>query len=95
MKYIEDGKRYEGTPSEISEFIGLQEPKIAQTATELQDSFAPLEDIVSESERLRRQLAINPAYNPYGGVVPSKETEEQTPIKKAPTAELDTGVELL
>lgn len=95
MKYIEDNKRYEGTPQEIDDFINLRREREISTIETPTDPYAPFNDVINESEKLRQELAINPDYNPFGGVIASKETEQDNPIKRTVTAEQDTGVELL
>jgi hypothetical protein len=105
MKVFIDNEEYQGTPQEIHEFITLQEksgqlvdcPESIPEATTpfIQDDFEPLEDIVNESVALRNKLAQDPAYNPYGGVVISKETVPDVDNRKPSfTAEEDTGVVL-
>jgi hypothetical protein len=101
MKVFIDNEEYQGTPQEIHEFITLQEKsgqlidvdEAPKEPSFIQDDFEPLEDIVNESVALRNKLAQVPAYNPYGGVVTSKETVPDVDNRKPSfTAEEDTGV---
>jgi len=100
MKLNRDNDEYIGTPEEIAELIRLlggQSPlvELDKPAPFAPDDFVPLEDVVKESQTLREKLAIDPQYNPYGGVVSSPETAvEQVPINRN-QADIDTGVELL
>jgi len=103
MKVFIDGEEYQGSPQEIHEFIILQEksgqlvdvydePSTPEPSF-IQDDFEPLENIVNESAALRNKLSKDPAYNPYGGVVPSKESVPDVDNRKPSfTAEEDTGV---
>jgi hypothetical protein len=98
MKYTANDKQYEGTPQEIADFISLTEniPYIPSegTAEPNYPEMEPLQNIVSESEKLRGKLAIDPTYNPFGGVVPPKDSiqDKNIPIVDS---NLDTGVELI
>ena len=90
MRIFKEEVEYQGSPEEISRFFELQEPK-ENIVTE---GFAgvdfadfetnPLKDAVSESEALRRKLAVDANYNPFPGVSPSPDS----PV----SAEHDTGV---
>lgn len=93
MKIFKDNIEYQGDAEELSRYFSLVEPTQAGFS---QDDFQPstLEDIVDESKDLRTKLAQDPSYNPYGGVIPSKENPD---AEKTPTvsADLDTGVDLV
>lgn len=102
MRVFKNEVEYQGTPYEIHELWSLQEPKkqYADTATGSQnfveDDFTPLVDAVEESKTLREKLSSNPMYNPFGGVVASKFTEDDIDTHtKNVTAEEDTGVKLI
>lgn len=101
--FIKDDE-YQGTPEEIDTFLALRESRMPSTVIGERleppfapDDFEPFEEVINDSEELRKKLADDPAYNPFGGVVPSKESEPDTesPALSAPfTAEADTGVEI-
>lgn len=93
MRVFKDNTEYQGTPEEIAEFLQLREvassDKQEDTTVFNPDEFLPL---VNEAKTVREKLADDPAYNPYGGVVKSKESEDE-PSAKAVSADLDTGIE--
>lgn len=99
MRIFKDNVEYQGTPEEIAEFMRLNSSVETDFSPQI-DPYAPfpdalpLRDVVSESEELRAKLATDPNYNPHGGVVPSKESEELAAVN-LPTAEKDTGVEYI
>lgn len=92
MRLFKNGDELQGTPEEISQFLSLvAEP----TGREVDDTFdisdfdernEPLIDEVEHSKKLREELSKDPNYNPYGGVVPPKDSETLV------DAENDTGV---
>lgn len=100
MKIIKDNVEYQGAAEELAIFFDLSnrddasDVKVAPDFSE--DDFVPLEEIVEESKTLREKLAENNAYNPYGGVIPSKEpkVEEVSTGGGIVTADSDTGVQL-
>lgn len=49
--------------------------------------------IMTKSDILRNKLEQDPNYNPFGGVVPSKETLIDMEQKRSYNAERDTGIE--
>lgn len=102
MKYIYENRHYEGSPQEIADLLKLLEGdpdvqiKQDDETTSPSDDFEPL---VDESVDLRKKLADDPNYNPYGGVIPSKEPKdvEESTLSDGQlfTAEDDTGVKLV
>lgn len=110
MRYKIDGHEYDGTPQEISDLLWLvrvnEDARIASTDTKeelaregfnsfKQADFAPLEDVVGESEALRLKLAKDPNYNPFGGVVASHESDPNQQGSPTVSAEDNTGVEII
>jgi len=92
MRVFINGEEYQGTPKEIDEFLILRRDHKMNTETFPASDFSPL---VEESINLRQELANNPSYNPFGGVVPSKESEPDIDTKVAePIADEDTGVKI-
>lgn len=102
MRYVYEGQNFDGTPEEIAKLIGLlndlnpQEVKSPEEGDGFPpEDFVPLEDVVEESKSLRQKLTADPNYNPFPGVVPSKEAElDDEPTPPVVSADLDTGVEL-
>jgi len=101
--FIKDTE-YQGTPYEIFALLDLQKPKVQYEDTIpteedkpnfTEEDFTPLEELVNESKTLREKLTENPSYNPYGGVVPSAESEQDVDTTSTVTAEENTGVKLL
>lgn len=96
MKLTRGDDEYNGTPEDIATLIKLldgQSPEVAidNGADFEPDDFTP---VIEESKTVREQIANNPDYNPYPGVVPSKESE-QSPVTMPVNnyqADLDTGV---
>lgn len=93
MRVFQDNTEYQGTPYEIAEFFRLANGTAESEPSFASDDFEPLQDIVSESEDLRRKLTNDPNYNPFPGVVTSKETENTDPNPAVGFAEMDTGVQ--
>lgn len=86
MRIFKEEVEYQGTPEEIARYFEL---------TTVQENYAPmttLDSLVDESQDLRAKLAVNPQYNPYPGVVQSKESENIDPSPAIGFAEEDTGV---
>lgn len=95
MRIFKDEVEYQGTPEEIAEFMRLHNPVVESDTLPI-DPYAPFEEVLTESEELRKKLAADPNYSPYPGVVPSKESEPDVETTKTlPTAEKDTGVEYI
>jgi hypothetical protein len=99
MKYIVDNINnceYIGTPEEIADLVNRLQ------ATQSSDSKGPddwidntsaLVDQLTESEVLRRRLAADPQYNPFGGVVPTSDpADDGGAASKTVSADDDTGV---
>lgn len=88
MRVLKDQTEYQGTPQELASFFELtKEP--SETPF---DYPAPIEDIISQSQLLRNELAKDAGYNPFPGVVPSKESENTDPNPAIGFADMDTGV---
>jgi len=92
MRVFINDEEYQGTPKEINEFLSLrQDNTINRTPFDVGD-FSPL---VEESINLRQEIAKNPNYNPFGGVVPSKESEPDIETNTiSPVDDEDTGVKI-
>lgn len=91
MRVFINGEEYQGTPKEISDFINLMQNNVENSQFETSD-FEPL---IEESINLREELAKNPSYNPFGGVVPSKESEPDIDNKNIGLIDdEDTGVKI-
>lgn len=94
MRIFSNNNEYIGTPQELKDFFNT---KVEQTQPDFnaytQDEFTPLEQTISESEALRRKLAKDPLYNPYGGVVTGNEPDLRNSSATV-SADIDTGVEL-
>lgn len=92
MRVFINDEEYQGTPKEINEFLSLrQDNTINRTPFDVGD-FSPL---VEESINLRQEIAKNPNYNPFGGVVPSKESEPDIDTNTiSPVDDEDTGVKI-
>ena len=73
MRAFINSDEYSGTPEEIAKFMSLREGKSYDNDYPVSPD--PMVDIISDSQKLREKLAANPAYSPFGGVVPSKEDE--------------------
>lgn len=107
MRVFTDGYEYQGTPQEIAELFGLLNPqdtgdmKVRQGVDSFPpEDFVPLESLVDESAELRKKLAQDPSYSPFGGVVPSKEAEPDILTKSRESDSIvdssaDTGVQLV
>jgi hypothetical protein len=91
MRVFKEDTEYQGTPEEIAYLFSLMEDKPDDPNFPMSD-FAPLETIVSESQDLREKLAKDPNYNPFPGVVQSKESDGEEPAPAVGLAEEDTGV---
>lgn len=90
MRAFINDDEYQGTPQEIATFLNLREGSPYDVT---ENDIQTFDNIVSDSQALRRKLEENPDYNPYGGVVPSKEAEPDVDSKKAVPFEIpDTGV---
>lgn len=109
MRVFKKDVEYIGSPAEIAELWRLREYQNTHPEPSLDldpipnfelDDFLPdqdgsLEDVVLKSKNVRAKLAEDPNYNPYGGVVQSKESEPDiNPSVNTFTAEEDTGVSL-
>lgn len=93
MRIFQDNSEYQGTPEELDLYFRFVNGVTKETT--ITDPYAPFNDVLSESEKLRQELAKNADYNPFGGVVPPKNAEPDMENGKAVTAEIDTGVELI
>lgn len=89
MRILKDQAEYQGTPQELASFFELTKE---QSETPF-DYPAPIEDIISQSQLLRNELSRDPGYNPFPGVVPSKESENSDPNPAIGFADMDTGVQ--
>lgn len=90
MRVFINDEEYQGTPEEINTFLSLREDKKINDTPFTEEDFKPL---IDESNDLRRKLSRDPNYNPFGGVVPSKESEQDIDIKETPPiGDEDTGV---
>lgn len=95
MKILKENVEYQGSPEEIAEFFALTELRANGLFTEEPlptDPYAPFEDVISDSEKLRQTLAKDPLYNPFPGISKSPESEDAI-NNIVSSAELDTGVE--
>lgn len=98
MKLTRGDDEYNGTPEDIATLIKLlggQSPEIQLDPTEDYpiDDFTP---VVTEAKSVREEIAKDLNYNPYPGVVPSKEVDEspiQMPVNQY-QAENSTGVQI-
>lgn len=99
MNTVVYGYRVNGTAEEILYLLRLMQDKrnkdraIQRELEELRsrDKLVPMEEIVEESKSLRQKLSEDPSYNPFPGVVASKEPnmpEEDRPFLE----EMDTGI---
>ena len=99
MKAFINGDKFVGTPQEIADFISrsahLKRKPLNQTTPNITTDLSPKGAYFQkgEQEALRRKLAEDPNYNPFGGVVPSKETMIEREENRQYAAELDTGIE--
>lgn len=92
MRVFINGEEYQGTPKEINQFLSLRQDNKIDNETFPVSDFAPL---VEESINLRQELSKNPNYNPFGGVVPSKESEPDIDTNTiSPVDDEDTGVKI-
>ncbi len=91
MKIFKDNIEYQGDAEELARYFALMDTPPPTTEDFNEDDFKPL---IDESADLRTKLAQDPSFNPYGGVIPSKENPD---AEKTPTvsADLDTGVDLV
>ncbi len=106
MRYSHDGKDYDGNPDDIVELIEklrrIENPvQVPDTVfndkdyvPDMVDVWAPLENVVSDSAKLRTNLANDANYNPYPAVSPSPDNEDK-PVIIGNKSELDTGVEYI
>lgn len=99
MRAFINNDEYQGTPEEIAQFLYLREPQYVTESSQAAfapEDFKPFEEVVDDSEALREKIANDPNYNPFGGVVASKESEEveNTALTAPFTAEENTGVEI-
>lgn len=76
MRIFKEEVEYQGSPEEIAEFFRLTTLNVPEQTPYAPEDFTPLESTVNESAELRKKLAEDPSYNPFGGVVPPKESEE-------------------
>jgi len=94
MRIFSNNNEYIGTPQELKDFFNTKvETPQQDFAAYTSDEFAPLEQVVSESEQLRRKLAKDPSYNPFGGVITGNEPDLRDSSSTV-SADIDTGVEL-
>lgn len=102
MKAFINGDKFVGTPEEIATLVkrlamAHPVPTVMHTQTSPK-TLGPKASYVAQglSEELRRKLADDPNYNPYGGVVPSKEIlvakEAQREIQRKYGADIDPGI---
>lgn len=95
MRYIVDGETYDGTPTEIADLIlALKSIKIQPDQAVGKIDPTAFKELISESERVRAELAADPNYNPFVGVSKSPENEESSAVVSN-KSELDTGVEYI
>jgi len=104
MKYLIDNinnQEYVGTPEEIAELLSLRDNRDKQTETRPEptiwddEDITPMTSTITESEELRKKLANDPAWNPYGGVVPPKDVDGSGTLSPAVSADDNTGVQLV
>lgn len=87
MKITIDNHDIIGTPEEMQYLLKLLKPTPIRVNAEASK-------IVRESQALRKKLAQDPDYAPYGGVVKSKEeTSQYMAEEREYAADLDTGVD--
>lgn len=95
MKAFIGNDKFVGTPEEIASFVKrlkmVHKPTTHVTSPDMLSPKAAYFN-QGEQEALRRKLAEDPNYNPYGGVVPSKETITQQEEQRPYAADIDTGV---
>jgi len=92
MRVFINDEEYQGTPKEINEFLSLRQDNTINSNPFEASDFVPL---VEESINLRQEIAKNPNYNPFGGVVPSKESEPDIETNTiSPVDDEDTGVKI-
>lgn len=93
MRIFSNDSEYIGTPQELKEFFNNNTNLVKDEPTTpfIDEDFMPLESVVNESEQLRRSLAQNPNYNPFGGVVAGNEPDQRD-NSAIVSSDLDTGV---
>lgn len=89
MRIFKEDIEYQGTPDEIARYFELTAPIQTEYAPEV---LQPFDSLIDESQSLREKLANDPAYNPFPGVVPSKESENTDPTPAVGFADEDTGI---
>lgn len=102
MRYKINEHEYDGTPQEIADLLKLVGDNKQVTTEHVEDApafkpddFAPLESVVSESQKLREELAKNPSYNPFPGVSRSLSSDNTEQASPAVSAEDNTGVDII
>lgn len=92
MRAFIDGNEYSGTPDEVADFLERRENRFVEDKAEPDNDFTPFTSVVDESAKLRSKLAVDPAYNPFGGVIPGENLDNNVAITAPFNAESDTGV---
>ncbi len=92
MKIFKDNIEYQGDAEELVRYFALMDTHTSTIESFNEDDFKPL---VDESADLRAKLAENPSYNPYGGIVPPKDSNPNETASPAISSDLDTGVDLV
>lgn len=98
MRVLINSQTIEGKPEDIANLLAILNPAVKRKTIQVQtkEQVTPahsLQDTVKQSEELRKKLAENPNYNPFGGVVRSPEPgfpEQQ--LNRDFHAEEDTGI---
>lgn len=92
--YIE-GVKVEGPPREVAKLLAEMQVLRNMHLAELEEreKTVSAKPVRTKSDILRSKLAEDPNHNPYGGVVPSKETLVEREEQRLYSAERDTGID--